>query len=105
MTPEDPTDLLVTLDAEDAFDVGDQLHHIAAPTLVIGGAKDVFYTRELFEQTAAGVQDGRAHIYPDWGHGRTSMSSTTANLTLGFLLATAPGPCCRPPSTPPQHLG
>jgi hypothetical protein len=32
---------------------------------VIGGGKDAFYTRDLFEQTAAGVQDGRAHIHPD----------------------------------------
>ncbi len=88
MAPADSSDLLVTVDAEDVFDVGDQLHQITAPTLVIGGAKDVFYTRDLFEQTAAGVQDGRAHIYPEWGHGRTSTSSTTANLMLGFLLAT-----------------
>jgi pimeloyl-ACP methyl ester carboxylesterase len=87
IAPEDPTDLLVTLDAEDAFDVGDQLHRITAPTLVIGGGKDNFYPRRLFEQTAAGVQDGRAHVYPDWGHGRASTSSATANLTLGFLLA------------------
>ena len=90
MVPEDPSDLLVTLDAEDAFDVGDRLHLITAPTLVIGGAKDPFYTRELFEQTAAGVADGRAHIYPDWGHGRTSTSSTTSHLALGFFLAARP---------------
>ena len=87
MAPKDPSDMLVTLDAEDVFDVGEQLDRITAPTLVIGGAKDVFYTCELFEQTAAGVKDGRAHIYPDWGHGRTSTSSTTANLALGFFLA------------------
>lgn len=87
MAPKDPSDLLVTLDAEDVFDVGDHLHRITAPTLVIGGAKDVFYARELFEQTAAGVQDGRAHIYPNWGHGRTSTSSATAHLMLGFFLA------------------
>lgn len=87
MAQEDPSDLLATLDAEDAFDVGDQLDRITAPTLVIGGARDVFYTRELFEQTAAGVQDGRAHVYPDWGHLRAGGSSTTANLRLGFLLA------------------
>lgn len=87
MAPTDPSDMLVTLDAEDVFDVGDQLDRITAPTLVIGGAKDVFYTRELFEQTAARVKDGRAHIYPDWGHGRTASSSTTANLALGFFLA------------------
>lgn len=87
MAPEDPTDLLVTLDAEDAFDVGGQLHRITAPTLVVGGGKDVFYPRALFEQTAAGVQNGRAHIHPDWGHGRTSASSATANIRLGFFLA------------------
>ena len=87
MIPEDPSDLLVTLDAEDAFDVGDKLERIAAPTLVIGGGRDPFYPRELFEQTASGVQDGRAHIYPNWGHGRSSMSSSTRNLMLGFFLA------------------
>lgn len=47
MAPEDPTDLLVTLDAEDAFDVGEQLHRISAPTLVIGGARDPFYPRTV----------------------------------------------------------
>jgi pimeloyl-ACP methyl ester carboxylesterase len=87
MVPDNPSDMLVTLDAEDVFDVGDQLDRITAPTLVIGGAKDVFYTRELFEQTAAGVKDGRVHIFPDWGHGRTASSSTTTNIGLGFFLA------------------
>jgi pimeloyl-ACP methyl ester carboxylesterase len=87
MAAQDPTDMLVTIDAEDAFDVGAELHRIVAPTLVIGGGKDAFYPRELFEQTAAGVQDGRAHIDPDWGHLRTSGSTATAHITLGFLLA------------------
>ena len=63
---------------------------MTAPTLVIGGGKDVFYTRELFEGTAAGVQDGRAYIFQDWGHVRTSGSNATTNLTLGFLLAGLP---------------
>ena len=86
MTATDPSDMLVTLNAEDVFDVGDQLDRITAPTLVIGGAKDVSYTRELFEETAAGGKDGRAHIFPDWGQGRTATSSTTANLALRFFL-------------------
>jgi pimeloyl-ACP methyl ester carboxylesterase len=87
MATEDPADMLVTLDAEDAFDVGEALDQVSAPTLVVGGAKDVLYTRELFEQTAARVQDGRAHIYPDRGHLGAIGSSTTPHLTLGFLLA------------------
>ena len=87
MAPKDPTDLLVTLDAESAFDVTDQLHRIIAPTLVIGGGKDAGNPPELIEETAAGVKDGRAHIYPDWGHNRTCMSSRTTNMMLGFMLA------------------
>lgn len=90
MVPDDPADLLVTLDAEDAFDVEADLPRVTAPTLVIGGTQDAFYTRELFEGTAAGVQDGRAHIFQGWGHLRTSGSSATTNLTLGFMLAGKP---------------
>lgn len=90
MVPDDPTDMLVTLDAEDVFDVEADLPRITAPTLVIGGGKDPFYPRELFEGTAAGVQDGRAHIFEDWGHMRTCLSRATTNLTLGFMLAGTP---------------
>ena len=44
--------------------------------------------RRAFERAPdAGMQDGRAHIYPDWGHRRTGTSSTTAHLSLGFFLA------------------
>lgn len=87
MVPDDPTDLLVTLDAEDVFDVEADLPRVTAPTLVIGGGRDDSYSRELFEGTAAGVQDGRAHIFERWGHVRTAGASATTHLTLGFLLA------------------
>jgi pimeloyl-ACP methyl ester carboxylesterase len=90
MVPADPTDILVTLDAEDAFNVEADLPRVTAPTLVIGGSKDIAYTRELFRDTAAGVQDGRVHIFPGWGHGRASTSTATAHLTLGFMLAGIP---------------
>ena len=87
MCPDDPGDMLVTLDAEDVFNLEADLPCITAPTLVIGGTKDVFYSRELFEGTARGVQDGRVHLFEGWGHGRTCQSSATWNITLGFLLA------------------
>lgn len=90
LVPDDPSDLLVTLDAEDAFDVEAELPRITAPTLAIGGSKDPFYPREMFERTAAGVRDGRAHIMEGWGHMRTSGSGATVNLTLGFMLAGMP---------------
>jgi pimeloyl-ACP methyl ester carboxylesterase len=90
MVPADPADVLVTLDAEDAFDVEADLPHVTAPTLVIGGGNDNFYTQELFQGTAAGVQDGRVHIFPGWGHVRASGSTATAHLTVGFMLAGVP---------------
>jgi hypothetical protein len=49
-----------------------------------------FYAQELFQGTAAGVQDGRVHIFPGWGHVRASSSTATALLTLGFILAGMP---------------
>lgn len=87
MAPADPGDVLVTLDAEDAFDVEADLPRITAPTLVIGGGNDAFYTPELFRDTAAGIPDGRLHLFPGWGHGRASGSTATAQITLGFMLA------------------
>ena len=87
MAQGDPSDLLVTIDAEDAFDIGNDLDRISAPTLVIGGGKDPFYPRELFQATADGVQDGRAHLFEDWGHLRTAGARATTLLALGFLLA------------------
>jgi pimeloyl-ACP methyl ester carboxylesterase len=90
IVPADPTDVLVTLDAEDAFDVEADLPRVTAPTLVIGGGRDYFYTQELFQGTAAGVQDGRVHIFPGWGHLRASSSTATTHLTLGYMLAGIP---------------
>ena len=85
--------MLVTLEAEDAFDVEASLPRVTAPTLVIGGGRDDFYSEGLFRGTAAGVQDGRVHIFPDWG--RASSSPATTNLALGFMFAginLRPGP-------------
>ena len=82
----------MTLEAENAMDVGSELGRITAPTLVIGGTKDVFYPRELLEGTAAGVVDGRAHLFEGWGHLRASGSKATTLVMLRFLLeATASG--------------
>ncbi|MFE6509621.1 alpha/beta fold hydrolase [Nocardioides sp. NPDC057767] len=100
MVPADPTDLLVTLDAEDAFDVEADLPQIMAPTLVVGGRSDAFYSPELFHRTAQGVPDGRAHIFEKWGHARASTSTATTHLTLGFMLAGAPASS---PNSPPAR--
>ena len=64
----DPSDLIITIAAEDAHDFRDRLAEIAAPTLVIAGADDPFYTEELFRETAAGIPGARLILYPGMGH-------------------------------------
>jgi len=64
----DPSDLIVTIEAEDAHDFRDRLAEIAAPTLVVAGADDPFYTEALFRETAAGIPGARLVLYPGMGH-------------------------------------
>jgi len=67
-TPADPSDLVITILAEDQFSFQDQLARIAAPTLVIAGDRDPFYTPALFQETAAGIPNARLILYPGMGH-------------------------------------
>ena len=82
----DPADLLATIAAEDAFDVEGRLPDVTAPTLVIGGSRDPFYSEDLFRRTADGIPGGRAVVFRGKGHGYASASATSRNLALGFLL-------------------
>lgn len=63
----DPHDLAVTVEAEDGFDLR-TLPTITAPTLVISGADDRFYAREIIEETARLIPGARLSIYADRGH-------------------------------------
>ena len=65
---KDPSDVVVTVAAEDSFDVGDRLGEIRVPTLVVAGANDPFYERDLFEATASGIPGARLHLEPKGGH-------------------------------------
>ena len=66
--PEDPSDLVVTIEAEDKHNFKDRLSEIGGQTLVIGGTKDPFYTPELFRETAKGIPNGRLILYEGMGH-------------------------------------
>jgi pimeloyl-ACP methyl ester carboxylesterase len=78
-------DLLVTLDAEDSFDVGPRLGEIAVPTLVTGGANDRFYSAELFRDTASKIPDAELMIYPGAGHIGTQGNRRLVRDILTFL--------------------
>jgi pimeloyl-ACP methyl ester carboxylesterase len=65
---KDPNDLVVTVEAEDKHDFKDRLSEITAPTLVIAGDHDPFYTPELFRGTVAGIPNSRLILYEGMGH-------------------------------------
>jgi len=66
--PKDPSDLVVTIEAEDKHNFKDRLAQITAPTLVVAGDKDPFYTETLFRETADGIPNARLILYKGMGH-------------------------------------
>jgi pimeloyl-ACP methyl ester carboxylesterase len=67
-TPKDPSDLLITIAAEDQFNFQDRLTEITAPTLLVAGERDPFYSPALFRATATGIPNARLILYPHLGH-------------------------------------
>jgi pimeloyl-ACP methyl ester carboxylesterase len=90
IAPGDPSDLLITIAAEDAFDSSAELHRITAPTLVIGGERDAFYSPGLFRQTANRIPDARLRLYPGKGHGIGLMHRPAVEEIGRFLGTGAP---------------
>ena len=89
----DPSDMVATFEAEDAFDLGGRLGEIDAPTLVIGGDRDRAYSRELFIETAERIPNGRLVLYEGRGHGGTiSDRRRFARDVIDFLKAEQPVP-------------
>jgi pimeloyl-ACP methyl ester carboxylesterase len=65
--PRDASDLVITVEAEDAHAFHDRLGEITSPTLVVAGTDDPFYTEDLFRETAAGIPDARLVLYEGKG--------------------------------------
>jgi pimeloyl-ACP methyl ester carboxylesterase len=78
-------DLLVTIDAEDSFDLEDRLAALPVPTLVIGGERDAFYSPDLFERTVAAIPDARLRLYPRAGHQAIAGNPRLVREVLRFL--------------------
>jgi pimeloyl-ACP methyl ester carboxylesterase len=78
-------DLITTIRAEDAFDLRSRLADIVAPTLVIGGDRDAFYSAELFRETADGISRGKLALYAGRGHLGTMSDSRMVPDVLSFL--------------------
>jgi pimeloyl-ACP methyl ester carboxylesterase len=84
---DDPSDMLVTVAAEDVFDAAAQLHRITAPTLLVAGGRDRFYSPELFRETAERIPGARLRLYPDKGHAGVMTHKPAIREIVAFLRA------------------
>jgi pimeloyl-ACP methyl ester carboxylesterase len=89
----DPSDLVITIEAEDAFDIGPRLGEIRVPTMVVAGGRDPAYPPALVRATAAGIPGARLLLYPDKGHAPAGRAVTEA--ILAFLNEAALPAACQ----------
>jgi pimeloyl-ACP methyl ester carboxylesterase len=68
-TPSDPSDFVTTLGADLVHDTTDLLPELSAPTLVIGGSEDPFFSESLLSETAGKIPDAMLRVYEGVGHG------------------------------------
>lgn len=67
-TPQAGDDLAATIEAEDSFDLSSCRGVIGAPTLIVAGGRDDFYTVPLFRETAALIPNSRLMLMARRGH-------------------------------------
>lgn len=82
------TDMIATLEAEDGFDLA-TCGPVTAPTLLVAGARDRFYPRALFEETAALIPDSRLLLVPRRGHVDVTRDVRATATIAAFLSAPA----------------
>jgi pimeloyl-ACP methyl ester carboxylesterase len=66
--PKDPSDFIITIEAEDGHNFRDRLFEITSPTLVVAGAEDLCYPEEIVRETAEGIPNSRLILYEGMGH-------------------------------------
>ena len=101
LMPKNLSDLVITIEAEDRHQFKDRLSEITAPTLVVAGDKDPFYSATLFRETAEGIPHARLILYPGMGHPASGKQFRQDVLT--FLKGEVPDlEAQREPSTVPM---
>ena len=98
---DEPDDVLVTIEAEDQFDLTGRLGEIRVPVLVVGGTRDRAYdSGAAFTQTADGIPGARLILYQGKGHLGVLAGRQMPRDALAFLDA----PASRPTGLSPRHL-
>ncbi|MDX6553208.1 MAG: hypothetical protein QOH74_1696 [Gaiellales bacterium] len=80
----DAADMATTIEAEDNFDLATGAT-IEAPTLIVVGSEDRFYSRELFEETARLIPGSRLRVFEARGHVTATMQKDWGREIVSFL--------------------
>lgn len=83
--PESYDRFLILAQACRSHDAFDRLPAIAAPTLVIGGEKDLSLGGEASREIAGQIPGARLHMYPQWGHGLYEEAKDFLDVVTEFL--------------------
>lgn len=83
--PQSYNRFFIQADACLTHDAFDRLQEIAAPTLVVGGGKDLALGGDASREIAAAIPGARLHMYDDWGHGLYEEEKGFNKLILDFL--------------------
>ena len=81
------SDLVATLRAEDGFDLATCPQPIQAPTLIVAGGRDRFYSAHLVTETAALIPNSTLRSFPRRGHMSVANDRRARATIAGFLLA------------------
>lgn len=81
----DGQDLAVMIEAEDGFDVRADLARISAPTLLIGGGQDGYYSPEIFEDTTGRIPNAVHLQLPGKGHLNVALNRTVQHAIDHYL--------------------
>ncbi|GAB2635871.1 alpha/beta fold hydrolase [Nocardia goodfellowii] len=81
----DYTDAIRVIDAEDEWDIRERLAEIKAPTMVVGGDKDLAYPAQMFRDTADGIPGATLKLYEGRDHNSAIADSRFPDDVAGFL--------------------
>ena len=78
-------DMATTIEAEDEFDLARCHDPIRAPTLIVAGSEDRFYSPELFVETARLIPGSQLRVFDGRGHITVTMHPELAQTVTRFL--------------------
>jgi pimeloyl-ACP methyl ester carboxylesterase len=84
-TDADAADMATTIEAEDDFDLARLPNPISAPTLIVAGTEDRFYSQPLFAETERLIPGSRLRVFHGRGHVTSTMHKDWGPEIVRFL--------------------